>query len=201
MTKNIPPVKIRSDTIDSYYNYELRDARVEAGYTLEDLGDTVGVTAATMCSYERLRAVPNPLIARRISRKLNRKISELFPRYLRKFVKEIKSERYRDDVIDEAVSLTSASVLRDPFSQDDPEESTNYSDLQKTMGSLLNTLSFREKKAIESAYSLKDNAPKNREALAKRLGISSEFARQIEAKAMRKLQQPRMSKRLVDFID
>ena len=99
--KNIMPA------MDDYYNYDFKNARLEAGYSMKQLAGLVGVTTSTISSYERLRALPAPIIARRLSRVLHRKPSELFPKQLREYVREIQQERegYEHDALTHAVPL------------------------------------------------------------------------------------------------
>jgi len=79
MTKG-PKAKLRTDRVDDYFNFDLRDARVSSGYTMKGLADEIGLTVPSYSTYERLRALPNPLVARRICRLLGKKPSELFPK-------------------------------------------------------------------------------------------------------------------------
>lgn len=95
--KNQPHQELRSDRKDSYYNFPLREARLIKGYTLGQMAEEVGVSLPAYNTYERLRALPNPLVARRICRILGKKPSELFPQQLREIIREIRSERGGDE--------------------------------------------------------------------------------------------------------
>jgi transcriptional regulator with XRE-family HTH domain len=93
MTGKIQIGKSIVPAMDDYYNYDFKDARLEAGYSMKQLAKLVGVSTTAISSYERLRALPSPFIARRLARFLDRKVNELFPRQLRGYIREIQKER------------------------------------------------------------------------------------------------------------
>ena len=70
-------------------------------------------------------------------------------------------------------------------------------DLIKALG----TLTERERKVIELRFGLKDGVPMTLEQVGKKLGVTRERIRQIEAKAIRKLSRASSSKKLEGYID
>ena len=71
--------------------------------------------------------------------------------------------------------------------------------LQEQLGSVLHTLSEREKKVIELRFGLADGHPRTLEEVGREFGVTRERIRQIESKTLSKLRHPSRSQRLRDF--
>lgn len=97
------------------------------------------------------------------------------------------------------------------------KESLSYSDedmfekicielLRQQLENALSTLTSKEESVIRLRFGLDDNQPKTLETVGKILKLSSsaregrEKARQIEAKALRKLRHPSRKKLFVDYL-
>ena len=65
-----------------------------------------------------------------------------------------------------------------------------------TVNEALNALPYRERKVIELRFGLKGEHPRTLEEVAKRFGVTRERIRQIEAKALAKLQSTDKARRL-----
>ena len=65
-----------------------------------------------------------------------------------------------------------------------------------TVNEALNALPYRERKVIELRFGLKGEHPRTLEEVAKRFGVTRERIRQIEAKALSKLQVTEKARRL-----
>ena len=78
---------------DCYCNYYLREARVNAGYTLKELAEKIGISSHTMWAYEQLRCMPNDMTAGKIGRSLKKFPYELFPKELAEIAREVNRER------------------------------------------------------------------------------------------------------------
>jgi RNA polymerase primary sigma factor len=65
-----------------------------------------------------------------------------------------------------------------------------------TVNDVLGTLPYRERKVIELRFGLKGEHPRTLEEVAKRFGVTRERIRQIEAKALSKLQSTEKARRL-----
>ena len=72
-------------------------------------------------------------------------------------------------------------------------------ELNHTIMRVLETLSYREREIIKMRFGLNSPAMSLRE-VAKSCKVTRERVRQIEAKAIRKLQQPTRTAPLVDFL-
>lgn len=81
-----------------------------------------------------------------------------------------------------------------------PEEETINADLRESIYEAMGCLTDREKYIIEKRFGLKDGHPRTLEELGKELGVTRERIRQIEAKALRKLKNPRRSKKLSQYL-
>ena len=121
--------------------------------------------------------------------------------------------------LDEARRLINAS--RRPISLDRPigeSEDTQYGDfleaesetpatvatqeiLKDKIGNVLDTLTYREREIIKLRFGLGDGYPYTLEEVGRIFRVTRERVRQIEAKAMHKLQQPVRSQRLSGFVD
>ena len=72
--------------------------------------------------------------------------------------------------------------------------------LREQLEKLLSTLSVREQKIIRLRFGLDDGIPKTLETVGQSFNVTRERIRQIEAKALRKLNHPKKSEKLKDFL-
>ena len=73
--------------------------------------------------------------------------------------------------------------------------------LRNRINKILKTLSYREREIIKLRYGLGDGYSYTPEEVGHIFKVTRERIRQIEAKAIRKLQQPSRSQELLDFLD
>jgi RNA polymerase primary sigma factor len=73
--------------------------------------------------------------------------------------------------------------------------------LRRRINKVLKTLSYREREIIKLRYGLGDGYSYTLEEVGLIFKVTRERIRQIEAKAVRKLQQPSRSQELVGFLD
>jgi RNA polymerase primary sigma factor len=85
-------------------------------------------------------------------------------------------------------------------SEQSPMMATNQDLLRERIGKLLMTLSYREREVITLRYGLGDGYTYTLEEVGHIFKVTRERIRQIEAKAIRKLQQPSRSRELEGFI-
>ena len=79
-----------------------------------------------------------------------------------------------------------------------PVDEVSFLLLQEQLGSVLHTLSEREKKVIELRFGLTDGDPHTLEEVAREFGLTREQIRRIESKTLSKLRRP---SRLRDFLE
>ena len=82
-----------------------------------------------------------------------------------------------------------------------PVNAATYEMLKDKLEKVLETLTFREREIIKLRYGLGDGYSYTLEEVGHIFKVTRERIRQIEAKAVRKLQQPSRSQELVGFLD
>lgn len=92
-------------------------------------------------------------------------------------------------------------VLLQDHRQSDPLESMNHASLQSRIADALQALSFRERAILRLRYGLADGRSHSLSQVGKMFSVTRERVRQIEAAALRKLQQPSRSQKLSVFLD
>ncbi len=85
--------------------------------------------------------------------------------------------------------------------EDDPLYDVNRQALKDRINDVLNELSYREREILKLRYGLVDGYAYTLEEVGQIFAVTRERVRQIEAKAVRKLQQPCKSRSLASFVD
>jgi len=83
--------------------------------------------------------------------------------------------------------------------EDDPLYDINQASLRDRLAEVLQTLNYREREILRLRYGLADGYAYTLEEVGKIFSVTRERVRQIEAKAVRKLQQPCRSRELMGF--
>ncbi|MGL4514003.1 MAG: RNA polymerase sigma factor RpoD/SigA [Lacipirellulaceae bacterium] len=84
---------------------------------------------------------------------------------------------------------------------DDPMYESHLETLKERLEDVMNELSYREREIIKLRYGLTDGYSYTLEEVGKIFSVTRERVRQIESKAVRKLQQPYRSRSLASFLD
>jgi RNA polymerase primary sigma factor len=84
---------------------------------------------------------------------------------------------------------------------DDPLRDTNMEMLKRRLDDVMNDLTYREREIIRLRYGLTDGYTYTLEEVGKIFQVTRERVRQIESKAVRKLQQPYRTRALAGFLD
>lgn len=84
---------------------------------------------------------------------------------------------------------------------DDPLHDLNQEHLKKRIQEVLDGLNYREREILRLRYGLADGYSYTLEEVGKIFSVTRERVRQIEAKAVRKLQHPVRSRELAGFVD
>jgi RNA polymerase primary sigma factor len=87
------------------------------------------------------------------------------------------------------------------YRDDDPLYETNQAALKDRIGQVLETLTYREREILRLRYGLVDGYAYTLEEVGRIFSVTRERVRQIESKAVRKLQQPTRCGPLVSFLD
>ena len=85
--------------------------------------------------------------------------------------------------------------------EDDPLYDTNQEALKRRIEDAMQGLNYREREIIRLRYGLADGYSYTLEEVGKIFSVTRERVRQIESKAVRKLQQPYRSRSLASFLD
>jgi len=118
--------------------------------------------------------------------------------------KQILRIRQLPASLDQTVGRGEDSKFADLLSQDDSEEPADGAGrqmLQRRIRHLLQTLGYREREIINLRYGLGDGYNYTLEEVASIFKVTRERIRQIEDRALRKLQEPSRSAELVGFLD
>jgi RNA polymerase primary sigma factor len=83
----------------------------------------------------------------------------------------------------------------------DPLYETNQQTLKTQIQEAMQTLNYREREILKLRYGLADGYAYTLEEVGKIFQVTRERVRQIESKAVKKLQHPQRSKSLMSFID
>jgi RNA polymerase primary sigma factor len=84
---------------------------------------------------------------------------------------------------------------------DSPVSSATQEMLKERIDMILKTLSYREREIIKLRYGIGDGYTYTLEEVGRIFKVTRERVRQVEAKAIRKLQHPVRSRRLEGFLD
>ena len=82
-----------------------------------------------------------------------------------------------------------------------PVNAATYEMLKDKLEKVLETLTFREREIIKLRYGIGDGYTYTLEEVGRIFKVTRERVRQIEAKAVRKLQHPVRSRQLEGFLD
>jgi RNA polymerase primary sigma factor len=84
---------------------------------------------------------------------------------------------------------------------DDPLYDLNQQSLKSRLADVLGELNYREREILRLRYGLVDGYAYTLEEVGKIFSVTRERVRQIEAKAVRKLQQPQPCEALASFLE
>ena len=182
--KNIPT--FRADRTDDWFNYNLRIARINAGYTVDMLAEKAGVNKSSIYVYERLKSMPSPEIAERIASALNKDLTFLFPEDFRQFVADANKERKRGEE-EKETEFESIEYLN--IEEESPEEIAMKKETPEVVDRLLDNLKLRDREILRLRYGIGHGYNYTLEEVGRIFKITRERVRQIENKAIEKLRQ------------
>jgi RNA polymerase primary sigma factor len=81
-----------------------------------------------------------------------------------------------------------------------PDEKVHEKIMQEHMNQILETLPPREAKILQLRYGLLDGKARSLGEVGRKMGVTRERVRQIEAQAMRRLRQPKLRRQLRDYL-
>lgn len=193
------PEETRLGVTRRLYNFSLRAARLRLGLTAAQLGQRVGVSGNAVTHYENLRQYPSLERARAIADVLGVSVESIFADWLTEF----KLERSPSILDDAHFSLEEALEAGISLpSLPGPEEGSEREALRAALQQAMADLTHREKAVLDLRFGLSSNGETlTLEETGKHFGVTTERARQIQARALRNLRKPRLARRLLDFVD
>jgi RNA polymerase primary sigma factor len=86
-------------------------------------------------------------------------------------------------------------------STDSPSESTSFTLLRDKLGTVLSSLTDREREVLKLRFGLGDGNARTLEEVGRQFCVTRERIRQIEAKALRKMRHPTRLRQLHGFLE
>lgn len=189
-----PPSKLKTDRHDDFYNFRLRQARIDAGYTREDLADMTGISMKSIYRYERLSRSPSRATARKIADALGKSVDYLFPECLRRIAREMREEREHEEDSPDLVYLPSGLRAMDNKHEVDYNER-----LCRRLDQVLAKLEPRQEAVIKMYFGY-DREPITLIEVSNIFGVTRARIWEIKEKALKMLRHPSRRKELEDFL-
>jgi RNA polymerase primary sigma factor len=82
-----------------------------------------------------------------------------------------------------------------------PAEAASHQLLKEQVQEVVGSLTPREQKVLVLRFGLEDGRSRTLEEVGREFNVTRERIRQIEAKALRKLRHPSLSKKLKDYLE
>lgn len=187
-------------------NGYLVGAREKLGLTLKEAGRKIGISDNTLCMYENMRTYPSEKSQNKIcdfyrSQGEFMLEEEVFPKELRET--KIGGKHVTEGEIPKSklISLSTVSHKELPCVESEPQNIFDGQELIDVMEGALETLGYRERELIKLRFGFGGEHPYTLVQAARKFKVSIERIRQMEGKALRKLQHPVRSKELRRFSD
>lgn len=195
------PVSVRLRLIP--YNARLLDERKARGWTQKTMSLLTGISSGHLGHIETLRLVPSENAMDEICAALDLPREYLFPQSLIEAIREgLFGQRVAELEEQQVIRLTEARRARmlPPVTEEEGLQAADRYLLKQAVADILTELKPREQKVLSLRFGLQDGRSHTLEHVGRELGFTRERIRQIEAKALRKLRHPRLSKKLLDFL-
>ncbi|MGR3293906.1 MAG: RNA polymerase sigma factor RpoD [Candidatus Scalindua sp.] len=118
----------------------------------------------------------------------------------RRVLKMSRHQISLDRTVGESADSAFGDFIKDEKAES-PVSAAAHEMLKEKIGSVLETLTYREQEIIKLRYGIGDGYTYTLEEVGKRFMVTRERVRQIEEKAVRKLQHPIRSRKLEGFLD
>ena len=177
----------------TFYNKALLEARKAAGMTQKELAQLIGMPTQYYSYIERLRRPVSPSEASDIASALLADEDDLFPPQTRQ-PNMLKRPGYRFDIeierLDELPSGDMGLMI------EEPGQGLERKELGQAVHNAVEKLSRNERAILNCRFGLDGGEPLTLEEAGKVYGITRERVRQIEARALKRLRHPSVSRRL-----
>lgn len=190
----------RGYKFSTYATWWIRQAITRA---IADHARTIRIPVHMIETMSKLRAVSKTLLQKlgrepsldEIAKEVNMPISEV-----RRVMKISKHPISLDRPIGESEDSYFGDFIEDQ-TVDSPVQSAAQEMLKERIEHILNTLTYREREIIKLRYGIGDGYTYTLEEVGRIFKVTRERVRQVEAKAIRKLQHPVRARKLEGFID
>jgi len=190
----------RGYKFSTYATWWIRQAITRA---IADHARTIRIPVHMIETMSRLRVVSKELLQKlgreptieEIAAETNLSVSEA-----RRVLKISKHPISLDRPIGESEDSYFGDFIEDE-SAESPVQSATHEMLKDRIDEILKTLTYREREIIKLRYGLGDGYTYTLEEVGRIFKVTRERVRQVEAKAIRKLQHPVRSRRLEGFLD
>lgn len=158
----------------------------------------IGISYALVCQYINFRRYPKkPEVIEKFERYFSLPIEYIFPDEYKRAV-DIK---LLDGVTEKVFEFRELPPwMERNLMLPSPEEEYEKVEMKEAIEESLKELTEREAKVLTLRFGLEDGNEKELDEVGNQLGVCRERIRQIEARALRKLQHPKRDKRLRTFV-
>jgi len=189
----------RGFKFSTYATWWIRQAVTRA---IADQGRTIRVPVHMGDQISKLRRVQNQLKQKYAREPTLQEMAETMDLPVKKVEDMLKVSR-RPLSLEMPIDDEGESMLGD-FIEDQespaPDETASYNLLKEHLGSVLETLPPREVRVLQLRYGLIDGKTCTLEEVGRKMGVTRERVRQIEAQALRRLRHPGVSMALREYL-
>ncbi len=189
----------RGFKFSTYATWWIRQAVTRA---IADQGRTIRVPVHMGDQISKLRRVQNQLKQKFAREPTLKELAETMDLPLRKVEDMLKVSR-RPLSLEMPSDDEGESMLGDFIEDQDspaPDETASHNLLKEHLGSVLDTLPPREVRVLQLRYGLIDGKTCTLEEVGRKMGVTRERVRQIEAQALRRLRHPGISIALREYL-
>ncbi|ODS33836.1 MAG: RNA polymerase sigma factor RpoD [Candidatus Scalindua rubra] len=190
----------RGYKFSTYATWWIRQAIIRS---IADRARTIKVPVHMIETMNKIRNVSKKLVQEKgrepsiaeIARDLNISISEA-----RRVLKISRQQISLDTPVGENDGCTFVDFINDE-KPESPASKVEHNILKEKIKSVLDTLTYSEREVIKLRYGIGDGYTYTLQSIGKKFMVTRERVRQIEIKAIRKLQHPVRSRKLEEFVD
>ncbi len=189
----------RGFKFSTYATWWIRQAVTRA---IADQGRTIRVPVHMGDQISRLRRVQNQLKQRYAREPTMQELAEFLDVPVKKVEEMLKASR-RPLSLEMPIDDEGESMLGDFIEDSDspaPDETASHNLLKEQLDAVLETLPPREVRVLQLRYGLLDGKTCTLEEVGRKMGVTRERVRQIEAQALRRLRHPGVAITLREYL-
>lgn len=189
----------RGFKFSTYATWWIRQAVTRA---IADQGRTIRVPVHMGDQISRLRRVQNQLKQRYAREPTMQELAEFLDVPLKKVEEMLKASR-RPLSLEMPIDDEGESMLGDFIEDSDspaPDDTASHNLLKEQLDAVLGTLPPREVRVLQLRYGLLDGKTCTLEEVGRKMGVTRERVRQIEAQALRRLRHPGVAITLREYL-